>query len=156
MTAIKELKTWSEGRTKDSSKADSEFRLPRRPNNDLSGHYTHSKSVTKATHALLRMACLYWESWPRTKGSLHDAATHAGRCSPIMRHFITARKPWRQSSLRATFRKDGLSLLDTFGKTCFCFLRALNSFSFCLWKYKLPALSKWTFLTRSHSAALSL
>lgn len=56
--------------------------------------HTHSrKLVTKATRALLRMEHLYWEPWRWTRGSLHDAATHAGRCSSIMRHFITERQP---------------------------------------------------------------
>lgn len=49
--------------------------------------------VTKATAALLRTKRLYWEAWPWTRGSLCDAATHAGRCSSIMRHFITERQP---------------------------------------------------------------
>lgn len=89
-------------------------------------HTHYCKAVTKATHALLRMERLYWEPWLRTRGSLHDAATHAGRCSSIMRHFITERQPpWHQSSLRATYSTEGLPLWDSFWrKTCFCFLRA--------------------------------
>lgn len=95
------------------------------------------------------MERLYWEPWLRTRGSLHDAATHAGRCSSIMRHFITERQPpWHQSSLRATYSTEGLPLWDSFWrKTCFCFLRAWTSvllFFFLCGNNKLPALSKWT------------
>lgn len=114
----------------------------RQPNNDQSSHNSYSKLVTKTTHVLLRMASLYWEPWLWTRGSLYDAATHAGRCSSsIMRHFITERQPWHQSSLRATFRTEGLPLLDSCGENLLLLLLSQNFF---LWRYKLPARSKWT------------
>lgn len=114
----------------------------RRPNNDQSRHNTDSKLVTKTARVLLRTDSLYWEHWLRTRGSLCDATTHAGRCSPsIMRHFITERQPWHQSSLRDTFRTEGLPLLDSCGGNL---LLLHLSQSFFLWRRTLPARSKWT------------
>lgn len=67
---------------------------------------------------------LYWEAWPWTRGSLHDVATHAGRCSSIMRHFITERQPpginrvWGWLTGLRDYR-CGTRFLR--GKTIFCF-----------------------------------
>lgn len=86
------------------------------------------------------MCCYAWRIYIGNPGC--DAATHAGRCSSsIMRHFITERQPWHQSSLRATFRTEGLPLLDTCGEHLLLLLLSQSSF---LWRYKLPARSKWT------------
>lgn len=98
------------------------------------------------------MRCYAWsvyigKPWLWTKGSLYDVATHAGRCSSIMRHFITERQPLASIESERGLREWGTTAVGFFyGKNNLVLLLASLNLLF-LWKYKLSARSKWTWVS---------